>query len=813
MGETNEVKMPQLNVHKVASIKYEEGNDFKSSVSVKAYNRAMAITEKIVDETIRFWNVKNQGKSGNELRNSGQLYNIIFFTGNKGTGKTSTMLSYSEFLKDYYRNFDQQQYPNFKKVPYKLMFTGLECIDASSMDSKEDILGCVLSQMLKKWKEEEAQGTINRSRGIMQTGDYAYKKRSINMAFDEVHSNLKNLRSKNDVIEDEDDIFIETLQKLSLTWNLKESFRKLVELYLDIMKYPGAEGLEIKNHFLVIPIDDLDANIENAYKMIEQIRQYLMGANIIVLLSADYKQLERICENHYSASFSGIRAREGMQEYVERLSREYLEKVVPADMQVIMPSGANWEFMNNTNMCIKIEAKEENQQDKIKEIVYGEGTIREIVSANLKTYFGLEISKSGRLISYLAPDTLRRLCTWVNQVYELAERKKNENETIFWDWFWHEIFSPITVRYLLGNQADVFERLEGLSFQEQYQILENEICKDNTMSIIEALATDRYGTQKQRTFSDVCCLYLLAQLNQLKEKDYKKFVDHFWQYGMWGEWEKKMIEDCVRTVMTSTAKKTIVKNGITENVNMPNMSVSLVSVNYFSFTTTHGAIDLALEKTEASAEERLSAKRIVLLTQNADRIQNHEYLLLFYQLYNERNIAWRYDESKGAFDVANRLNDSGKFSLTMPFVNLLNKAQLVQRFEEDFRKAMLNELKGEAGKRVNTQLDRIFIYKDLVKIIGNELIPFENMEYLIDTGRRIENEIKNRQSLDFSKENTISLIRQFWNLMAESLKEYDEEFETKYWTQFMSFALTKKVNEDSEFMEQLYASIYSGLVF
>ena len=100
MQKKTKEDLPQLNVHKVASIKYEEGAHFKDSVSSKAYKRAMTITEKIVDETKRFWNAKQQGKGGTELRNSGQLYNIIFFTGNKGTGKTSTMLSYLEFLKD-----------------------------------------------------------------------------------------------------------------------------------------------------------------------------------------------------------------------------------------------------------------------------------------------------------------------------------------------------------------------------------------------------------------------------------------------------------------------------------------------------------------------------------------------------------------------------------------------------------------------------------------------------------------------------------------------------------------------------------------
>ena len=53
------------------------------------------------------------------------------------------------------------------------MFTGLEYIDASVMDKKEDILGCILSKMLKKWKEEENHSYEGRRMGIIQTNDYS----------------------------------------------------------------------------------------------------------------------------------------------------------------------------------------------------------------------------------------------------------------------------------------------------------------------------------------------------------------------------------------------------------------------------------------------------------------------------------------------------------------------------------------------------------------------------------------------------------------------------------------------------------------
>lgn len=152
--------------------------------------------------------------------------------------------------------------------------------------------------------------------GIIQTNDYSYRKRNISMAFDRVYTNLKNLRSSKDVMEDEDDTFLETLEKLSLSWNLKESFQELVQKYLEIMKYPNTDDLKIENHFLVISIDEADMNIEHGFEIIEQIRQYLMGPNIIVLLSADYNQLEKICDNHFSREFSAINKFENIDKHI-----------------------------------------------------------------------------------------------------------------------------------------------------------------------------------------------------------------------------------------------------------------------------------------------------------------------------------------------------------------------------------------------------------------------------------------------------------------------------------------------------------------
>lgn len=139
-------------------IVYEDASVFEKSVHREAYKRAFQITDEVIRQNSKFEQYKYSsgvGKSyGTELRNLKQISNILFFSGERGAGKTSAMLSYMEFLKDYYRNstsYDSDKIiPNLKFHEQDLMFTGLEYIDASRLADKEDVLGSVLAKMAKK---------------------------------------------------------------------------------------------------------------------------------------------------------------------------------------------------------------------------------------------------------------------------------------------------------------------------------------------------------------------------------------------------------------------------------------------------------------------------------------------------------------------------------------------------------------------------------------------------------------------------------------------------------------------------------------
>ena len=127
------------------------------------------------------------------------------------------------------------------------MFTGHE-----SIEQKEKIMGVILAKMIKKWKDEEKNSRFDK--GVQMDADYEYKKRQFMHQLDEVYKCLSVLKTTKDILDPEDDMVLDTLTKLSFTVNLKSSFEKLVQQYVDIMQYTGTERVI---HYLVISIDDV----------------------------------------------------------------------------------------------------------------------------------------------------------------------------------------------------------------------------------------------------------------------------------------------------------------------------------------------------------------------------------------------------------------------------------------------------------------------------------------------------------------------------------------------------------------------------
>lgn len=244
--------------------------------------------------------------------------NIIAFVGERGTGKTSCMISFAESLKklDEVKGVEKECFEKLKKNKGEYILT--DVIDPSLLAENSNILEIVLANMFKSFKEE-----------VGNKIDKQDKKREVLTAFTEVYDNLKTIYSSKEVLFKNDGI--DALLKLSASSDLKKNMTKLVEKYLEFIVDDNE-----KEKTLIIQVDDIDLNTKHAYEMVEQIRKYLIIPNVIILMAVKLDQLSDIIKQNYLVEYKESLEREEVStEEVSNMVERYLEKLIPEERRIL----------------------------------------------------------------------------------------------------------------------------------------------------------------------------------------------------------------------------------------------------------------------------------------------------------------------------------------------------------------------------------------------------------------------------------------------------------------------------------------------
>lgn len=788
----------KLTIKNGRDIVYEDARAFEKSVHHEAYKKAYQITEGIIRQNSQLEKYKKSSVTrenyGTELRNLKQISNVLFFSGERGTGKTSSMLSYMEFLKDYYRNSTSYDSENiigrFKFNEPNLMFTGLEYIDASRLADKEDILGSVLAKMAKKWLSEERKGIAEG--GLRKSRDYEYKKRQLQMQFNEIYNCLTALKTKQEILEQEDDMFFDTLQKLSFTENLKDSFEKLVEMYVDIMQYSNASET---NHYLVISIDDLDMNIKNGYEQLEQIRKFLMIPRVIVLISANFEQLENICYNHYKEEFRYLKEPD---KYITKLTREYLEKLVPDYHRIHLKTGNQWESLKNA--VIQFEYQEDENKMITKELT-GD-TLPEGIRQLLQDKFRIRFGKDSRTLQYLIPATLRELATWLSMVVPL---KNQENESVDqfeqnMKIFWSELFPKVQKQYLSESEKTDVDNLIQRNPYAQRKWLKHFIIKETNQknsesiyveeSIVELLWMLHNTVDVNEPFYNILIIYFTAKLselivyvsyadeNNMYARNSLRELKHYYQGGLFGKSETEMTADLMRT--TTLFEKEKQEKGVVS------------STQYAAFPFRF--IDAKTQRLDPKFLSRQGNDRKTDINKLLNKQECKDYCdrLLFYTFIPKQSIHYDLEKTPTSSFINER---RGEFSLSGAFVYQIIGTELRDIFLDE---VTLCYGKGDSGVESRVGERRINpLGKNLI-----ESFPLDCMEFLIDIGEWMrdhkETEYRISELGDGSRlnEEIEKILRQYYSRWELCFKELDKKYDTNYATSFWNAELCSKMKDE-----------------
>lgn len=297
-------------------IKIESGNKFKGSIFEDLYLKASKNVEEIIIQS----DLKNTSELSDDVYN-----NIIAFTGDRGTGKSSSMISFAEAMvnkeKIEHKLFFEENKDSFSNL-LKKNISSLPIIDPSLFKGDDKLFEIVVSKMFAKFQEY-----LKKNKEIDNQ-----RKRELISQFQEVYSNLRVIHEGRQVLYKKE--VIEALSDLAYGTNLKSSFFKLINLYLELV--------ENESDFLIIAIDDFDLNINGAYDMMEDIRQFLIQKKIILLLSCKIDQLLDSLNHEVIKSYDKIINSNSSQyvnlsEDINIKSLRYLDKLIPLERRLNTP--------------------------------------------------------------------------------------------------------------------------------------------------------------------------------------------------------------------------------------------------------------------------------------------------------------------------------------------------------------------------------------------------------------------------------------------------------------------------------------------
>lgn len=386
-------KKNTLNIHGFAC-HFERPEDFDNSFYRNVYREAYMNVEDIIRQS----NMVSGYPGGNSRKNNyymplsslPELPNIITFVGSRGAGKSSVMRSFTESLKDYYRdkkaNAGNAPFYTFSEKE-NILFTCLDCIDGSLMEHGEDIFKTILAQMYQKFTDLESNGEIRKG------DDFDFQKRELLKGLEDIYRTVCDIETMEKGHTMSGEAYMNSLQSFSSSQKVRKEFVRLISKFTTLMKYKRHGWIEKSDdHFVVISIDDIDLNINSSFSMLEKINRYCTVPNVIVLLTLDIQQMLAIATRYYYKVVpKADKLLSEQEEDIRRLSVNYLEKVLPISYRIYMPSLNTRDSLNAVVL--------EKEAESVKKSILGK----------LYRRTGICFDSQGLKKHFYEPDSMRQL--------------------------------------------------------------------------------------------------------------------------------------------------------------------------------------------------------------------------------------------------------------------------------------------------------------------------------------------------------------------------------------------------------------------
>lgn len=318
-------------------LKLSDAQNFKIHIEDKIERESLFFHEyeTAAEHLNQIWQMqKEAGGAGRRGYMSEDPNNVIAFCGERGSGKSSAMLSFVNAVVDCGSGdsvlpFDSEIRAN--------NWNASVMIDPSMFDDVHNIVDIVLAHIYQSF--HDAYGDDN------QKIDTYERERMLSLLA-KTYKSLSVIKNKEKMLEDEYDIAgnISKLQKLGQSTLLKRDLKELIDFYLELLPAltGGAHGrTERKSGKLLIAIDDLDLCNKHAYEMAEQVRKYLILPNVIILMAIKIEQLQMGVEEKNRDDFKNVIAGRkndvSIAQELEDMAERYVTKLIPKARRIYLP--------------------------------------------------------------------------------------------------------------------------------------------------------------------------------------------------------------------------------------------------------------------------------------------------------------------------------------------------------------------------------------------------------------------------------------------------------------------------------------------
>lgn len=343
--------------------------------------------------------------------------NIFIFTGDRGSGKTSCMLTVKDLLcntenkEKYYAEFKDIK-SDFRKILQVTQFRAFDMIDPIYFDCHHNILDLFMGTLFKEFQIKENKNPNN------WDNECCSKRRGQDLLnlFSETKRNLSVLNKTVELSEFDD---LEQLNDLAASMAFKQSLDRLVKCYIEYMYTTDTQ--------LILCIDDIDLNMSEGYEMIEQIRKYLNIPRLIILMAIKVDQLGNVIRIKYARDFEPLlkqKSKDDCSRYdgiINEIVERYITKVFPINHRIQMPAVT---YLLNQSIGIFKYDREGNLKCIDTQETLKEGILKLIYK---KTRMLAYNSRSR--INYIIPQNLRELLNFIHLLYNM-EDALNHTEAI-----------------------------------------------------------------------------------------------------------------------------------------------------------------------------------------------------------------------------------------------------------------------------------------------------------------------------------------------------------------------------------------------